>query len=595
MSSASRRFLSMLFSERRTATTTTTARQIRDLQLAAHGWYDYKRSFYPVLVHALSSLSSPHRLCSSNGFFEKALARRFFSSLSNPKKKTKKKKNKNSSSSSSSKTSTTTIRADDALTQRKEEENPVVLSSCFPTVKITCLPGLEAVLHDELVQLLARGVNDNTTATTKPTFNLQTKRGAVTITSNNIHHDNNHDSNGGLTPTHLAQLHLYLGSASQILVPLGNPFHARALGEVQRKVAQQRHWAQLIACDKHNNHMANIVVVKTTAQKSRLMHTTAVSERVRNGIYAALGIIIPDAKSSSSSSSPPPNKETESMHILVNVKRDQVSLWWDTASGGTPLHRRAWRLATAKAPLREDIAYAALYAAGWKPSYYYWQQQQHDDSIAPWVFDTFIDPFCGSGTLPIEAAAMRAGLPPGRLRPAPLGGTRLYNPRAWKTLIQQHKQQQQQQSNNDNAIILASDRNAGAMSITAANAQRAGVTITCQTAAFSSALMDGTFGKNNKVLMVSNLPYGRRLAWSKQQQQQQRSSHHFPFYQKLVHSIQNGVFCQKNTTAAVMVLTHEPHVLQRTGSNMQWTSHLQTLHGGIKVTGLFASNKKTYK
>ena len=46
--------------------------------------------------------------------------------------------------------------------------------------------------------------------------------------------------------------------------------------------------------------------------------------------------------------------------IKVSVYLDEVTLWWDTSD--TPLHRRGYRLETAKAPLREDIAFAMLYA-----------------------------------------------------------------------------------------------------------------------------------------------------------------------------------------------------------------------------------------
>ncbi len=59
------------------------------------------------------------------------------------------------------------------------------------------------------------------------------------------------------------------------------------------------------------------------------------------------------------------------------------------------LHKRGYRQAVAKAPLRETLAAALLMASGW-------------DLASP-----LLDPFCGSGTIPIEAAMMALGIPPG--------------------------------------------------------------------------------------------------------------------------------------------------------------------------------------
>jgi len=64
-------------------------------------------------------------------------------------------------------------------------------------------------------------------------------------------------------------------------------------------------------------------------------------------------------------------------------------------SSGALLHKRGYRLATAKAPLRETLAAGILMASGW-------------DLHSP-----LIDPFCGSGTIPIEAALMAGKIAPG--------------------------------------------------------------------------------------------------------------------------------------------------------------------------------------
>src|SRR5690606_34405265 len=64
-------------------------------------------------------------------------------------------------------------------------------------------------------------------------------------------------------------------------------------------------------------------------------------------------------------------------------------------SSGALLHRRVYRQAVAKAPLRETMAAAMLLGSGWKGD------------------EPLIDPLCGSGTLPIEAALISRRIAPG--------------------------------------------------------------------------------------------------------------------------------------------------------------------------------------
>ena len=210
---------------------------------------------------------------------------------------------------------------------------------------------------------------------------------------------------------------------------------------------------------------------------------------------------------------PQPNSHKPPSNLLclvVNLVHDQLQVWWDTSS--TPLHQRGYRLSTAKAPLREDLAHAMLYNAGWipptttntnkttavvDPSDNPWEaaastsststtqeqpQEEEEEASTPTTTSTnttnttwqaFLDPFCGSGTLAIEVAAMRHGLAPGRLRPAPLAGTIWYEPHRWKTLT--HAASSTPSTNNTTTMIACSDRNPGALAIVQANAQRAGV------------------------------------------------------------------------------------------------------------------------
>ena len=171
----------------------------------------------------------------------------------------------------------------------------------------------------------------------------------------------------------LYRVALTSGLAIAVRIRLGT-FSARRFEQVDRGISQLPWQAWLRRDDP--------VAVKVTTRKSRLYHTSAVAERVQAGLRNAVGTR--------------EGKEDRGWTVLVRLVNDQCTVSLDVA--GEPLFRRGYRLATAKAPLRPDLAYALLTVSGW-------------DRSTP-----VIDPFCGSGTLCIEAAAMARGLPPGRLR-----------------------------------------------------------------------------------------------------------------------------------------------------------------------------------
>ncbi|MGI6012018.1 MAG: THUMP domain-containing class I SAM-dependent RNA methyltransferase [Ruminococcus sp.] len=86
----------------------------------------------------------------------------------------------------------------------------------------------------------------------------------------------------------------------------------------------------------------------------------------------------------------------ESYPIRVTILKDIATITLDTS--GVSLHKRGYRQRTAKAPITETLAAALLMMTPWK-----------GDRI-------LVDPFCGSGTFPIEAAMMAANMAPGMHR-----------------------------------------------------------------------------------------------------------------------------------------------------------------------------------
>lgn len=89
------------------------------------------------------------------------------------------------------------------------------------------------------------------------------------------------------------------------------------------------------------------------------------------------------------------------VHLFLT--KDTATLYLDTS--GESLFKRGWRLDKGEAPLRENLAAGLLGLAGWDPA------------------GALLDPFCGSGTILIEAAWIAMGIPPGIARP--LGFERL--------------------------------------------------------------------------------------------------------------------------------------------------------------------------
>jgi len=89
-------------------------------------------------------------------------------------------------------------------------------------------------------------------------------------------------------------------------------------------------------------------------------------------------------------------EDGESFPVRVFLLKDEVTVGLDTT--GESLHKRGYRKLTARAPIAENLAAAMILLTPW-----------HGDRI-------LVDPFCGSGTIPIEAAMMAANMAPGMKR-----------------------------------------------------------------------------------------------------------------------------------------------------------------------------------
>lgn len=169
--------------------------------------------------------------------------------------------------------------------------------------------------------------------------------------------------------------------------------------------------------------------------------------------------------------------------LRVRIADDLVTLSVDTS--GAPLHRRGHKQAVNAAPMRETMAALFLRAAGYRGA------------------EPVLDPMCGSGTFPIEAAEIAAGLAPGRSRGFAFERLAGFDPAAWAALRAEATPRPV------GLRFHGSDRDAGAVAMSRANAARAGVAelTDFRLAAVSDAAPpDGPPG-----LVMVNPPYGARI------------------------------------------------------------------------------------
>src|SRR4029078_13334486 len=120
------------------------------------------------------------------------------------------------------------------------------------------------------------------------------------------------------------------------------------------------------------------------------------------------------------------------------------------------LHRRGYRQAVGKAPMRETLAAATLIASGW-------------NGHAP-----LIDPMCGSGTIPIEAAMLARRIAPGLRRRFAFEHWPDFESALWRDVVTEAESLVLAASP---VAIQGSDRDAGAIEAARGNAERAGVEV----------------------------------------------------------------------------------------------------------------------
>ncbi|NLV35741.1 MAG: class I SAM-dependent RNA methyltransferase [Clostridiaceae bacterium] len=171
--------------------------------------------------------------------------------------------------------------------------------------------------------------------------------------------------------------------------------------------------------------------------------------------------------------------------IEVGMLKDMATLTIDTSGMG--LHKRGYRTLVSEAPLKETIAAAMLMISRWKPD------------------RALIDPFCGSGTIPIEAALIAGNIAPGAKRSFTAESWWQTPPELWKKAREEAADKAKR---TPDLRIHGSDIDKDVLSLARYHAAQAGVAddIHLQRMPVSEISSRYKYG-----FIVCNPPYGERL------------------------------------------------------------------------------------
>lgn len=177
----------------------------------------------------------------------------------------------------------------------------------------------------------------------------------------------------------LCRANIFLRTAERILIKVGS-FHAESFEELFQGT-RALPWEEYIPED------GKFWVAKAASVKSKLFSPSDIQAIMKKAMVERLKQKYGREWF---------QEDGENYPVRVFLMKDEVTVGLD--STGESLHKRGYRKLTAKAPIAENLAAALIL-------------------LTPWNKDRIlVDPFCGSGTFPIEAAMMAAGMAPGMNR-----------------------------------------------------------------------------------------------------------------------------------------------------------------------------------
>ncbi|WP_282602277.1 class I SAM-dependent RNA methyltransferase [Paracoccus sp. PARArs4] len=308
---------------------------------------------------------------------------------------------------------------------------------------------------------------------------------------------------------------LWLRGATRVLVRIGG-FRAMHLAQLDKR-ARKFPWADILPRDLP-------VKVETVCRASRIYHAGAATQRIERAIAETLNL---------------PEGGEAAIVVKARIEDDLVTFSID--STGESLHKRGHKEAVAKAPMRETMAAMFLSQMGF-------------DGSQP-----VLDPMCGSGTFAIEAAEIASGLAPGRSRGFAFQRLANFDPDAWAAMAPPAPGKAPQQ-------FFGSDRDAGAIRMSQANAERAGV---AGTARFRQcAIADLQRPDCARGIVIVNPPYGARIG------------NKGPLFG--LHANMGEVFRERFQGWRIGIVTSEGGLAKATGLPFQPPGPI-VAHGGLKI------------
>ena len=251
---------------------------------------------------------------------------------------------------------------------------------------------------------------------------------------------------------------LQLRGAGRVLVRIAS-FRANHLAQLDKR-ARQVAWGRVLRPDIP-------VKVEASCRKSKIYHSGAAAQRVETAIAGELGAAI---------------SADADVRVLVRIDNDICTISVDTSGEG--LYKRGHKAEVNKAPMRETLAALFLRECGYRGT------------------EPVLDPMCGSGTFVIEAAEIALGLRPGRSRGFAFEKLATFDAAQWTGMrAENHKA--------TNLVFYGSDRDAGAVRMSIANAERAGVSSVTRFAQTPIEALERPEGEAG--LVIVNPPYGLRI------------------------------------------------------------------------------------
>ncbi len=262
--------------------------------------------------------------------------------------------------------------------------------------------------------------------------------------------------------------------ANRILLPLAE-FNAATPDDLYEGV-RRIDWAQWM-------QVGQTLAIDASTNRSQLENTAYIAQKAKDAIC--------DRFREECGQRPSVDKMTPDIRINIHLEDDHAIVCLD--SSGERLHRRGYRLETGDAPLKETLAAGILLLSGY-------------DGKHP-----LLDPMCGSGTFPIEAALIARNVAPGliRLREGGAGfgfqRWRSFNRAAFEEVVEDAYDRIVP---SDHPTIMGSDIDREVLEKAKRNAERANV---ANELTFEERRLSQVSSVGDKGLFVVNPPYGHRL------------------------------------------------------------------------------------